>query len=93
MTGKAAQMNDALRFITGFEMKHGRAPNHDEVADGVFEGDDGLADYVIRSLLREGSLRRMPHSRHRKLQVLKPLAVPRAPDGEPLYFVRIGESA
>ena len=90
MTSKATQMDDALRFITGFEMRHGRSPNHDEVADGVFDGDDGLADYVIRSLVREGSLRRLPHSRTRKLQVLKPVAVPRAPDGDPLHLVRIG---
>ena len=88
MISKAVQMADALRFITGFEMKHGRSPNHDEVSDGAFDGDDGLADYVIRSLVNEGSLRRLPHSRHRKLQVLKPVPVPRAPDGEPLHLVR-----
>ena len=30
---------DALRFITGFEMKHGRGPSTYEVADGQFAGD------------------------------------------------------
>ena len=85
--------DDALRFITGFELKHGRSPNPDELSDGVFGGDDGLADIAIRLLVNEGRLRRAPHSRRRKLQVLHPMPVPRAPDGEPLHFVRKGESA
>lgn len=82
---------DALRFITGFEMKHGRAPSIDDLAHGQFSGSEATAEYVVRSLVVAGQLRRAPHSRHRKLQALKPVAVPRAPDGEPLHFVRILE--
>ncbi|QDH35819.1 hypothetical protein [Porphyrobacter sp. YT40] len=90
MIGLLDQKADALRFITGFELKHGRGPSNDEVADGAFDGDEGLADYLIRALIIEGKVRRAPHSRRRKLQVLQPVAIPRAPDGEPLHLVRIG---
>jgi hypothetical protein len=81
---------DALRFITGFEMKHGRAPTQAEVADGVCDGRDGLAEQLVCSLSIEGKIKCAPRSRQRRLQVLQPVAVPRAPDGEPLHFVRIG---
>jgi len=84
------QKADALRFITGFELKHGRCPSNAEVADEAFGGDEGLADYLIRALIMDGQLRRLPRSYRRKLQVLRPLAVPRAPDGEPLHFIRVG---
>ena len=93
MTSLADQKADALRFITGFELKHGRGPSHTDVADEAFDGDEGLADYVIRSLIMDGKVRRALHSRSRKLQVLKPVTVPRAPDGEPLHFIRIGRIA
>lgn len=83
------QRADALRFITGFELKHGRCPSNEEVAEEAFGGDEGLADYLIRTLIAGGQLRHTPRSRTRKLQVLKPIAIPRAPDGEPLHFIHV----
>lgn len=93
MTDFADQKDDALRFITGFELKYGRSPSVVDVADSLFGSAESLTEYVVRSLIVEGRLRRALHSRNRKLQVLAPVAIPRAPDGEPLHFVRIGEVA
>ncbi len=90
MTMLTEQKDDAVRFITGFELKHGRSPSTADLADGQFDGSQATAEYVVRSLVIEGRLRRAPHSRNRKLQVLQPVPVPRAPDGEPLHLVRIG---
>jgi hypothetical protein len=87
------QKADALRFITGFELKHGRAPSIADLADGQFEGSAATAEYVVRSLVVDGKLLRALRSRNRKLQVLAPLPIPRAPDGEPLHFVRVGRAA
>jgi hypothetical protein len=84
------QKADALRFIAGFEMKHGRGATTEDVIDGVFEGEDAVGERVICALVFEGKVRRSPRSRSRRLQPLVPVAVPRAPDGEPLHFVRIG---
>lgn len=80
---------DVLRFVTGFEMKHGRCPSTAEVAEVQFGGDTMTVAGAIGSLINQGRLRRALHSRQRKLQVLQPLPVPRAPDGEPLHFVRL----
>lgn len=93
MTGLAEQKVDALRFITGFELKHGRGPSTADLADGQFEGSQATAEYVVRSLIIDGKLRRALHSRDRKLQVLAPVSIPRGPDGEPLHLVRIGSVA
>lgn len=93
MTPFAQQKADALRFITGFELKHGRGPSIAELADAQFAGSEYAAQCVVGSLVVEGKLRRALRSRERKLQALVAVPVPRAPDGEPLHFVRIGEAA
>jgi hypothetical protein len=86
----AELQREALGFITGFEMKHGRCPSIAEVAHAQLGGDEGLASALVAGLVAEGKLRRGLRSRRRNLQVLRPVPIPRAPDGEPLHFVRIG---
>lgn len=88
-SGTAAR-EDALRFITGFELKHGRGPSATEVAHGQFGGDMPLTESVIAVLLENRQLRRNFPTASSKLQALRPLPVPRSPFGEPLHFVRIG---
>lgn len=83
------QKMDALRFIVGFELSNGRSPSTADLADGQFDGRIGVAEQVLCALVIEGKVRRSPHSRKRRLQALVPVAVPRAPDGEPLHFIRI----
>lgn len=90
MMGLTQSKDEAMRFITGFEMKHGRGPSTFEVADGQFGGDLQTTQGVIGELLAERKLRRSFPTSNSKLQVLTPLPVPRSPFGEPLHFVRIG---
>lgn len=92
MSGAASAKDNALRFISGFELAHGRSPSTTEVAEAIFGGAEGFADNIVQSLVIEGRLRRLLHSRRRKLQVLAPLPIPRAPDGEPLFFVPAPEA-
>ena len=84
---------DALRFITGFELKHGRGPSTYEVADGQFSGDLQIAQGAVGALLQERRVRRSFPTTNSKLQALTPLPVPRSPFGEPLHFIRIGGGA
>ncbi len=90
MIGLSPREQDVIRFITGFEMKHGRGPSSIEVADGQFNGDINQAEGVVRSLIIKGQVRRNFPTTTSKLQVLVPLPVPRSPFGEPLRFIRIG---
>lgn len=84
---------DALRFITGFELKNGRGPSTYEVADHQFGGNLEIAQGVVGTLLAERRIRRSFPNSNSKLQALSPLPVPRSPFGEPLHFVRIGGAA
>ncbi len=93
MTGLSPREQEALRFITGYELKHGRGPSALEVADGQFEGDVAMTEGVIRALIGERRLRRNFPTTSSRLQVLTPVPVPRSPFGEPLHFIPIGESA
>lgn len=81
---------DVVRFVTGFELKHGRGPSTFEVADGHFEGKMLHAQRIVAALIQERQLRRVFPTDNCKLQALSPLPVPRSPFGEPLHFVRIG---
>lgn len=90
MSGLSAREQDALRFITGFELKHGRGPSAIEIADGQFGGDIAVAEGVILALIAQHELRRNFPTKASKIQALRLLPVPRSPFGEPLHFVRIG---
>lgn len=93
MTRFRSAKDDALRFITGFEMKKGRGPSTYEVADGQFAGNLQLTEGVVGALLAERRVRRSFPSSNSKLQALAPLPVPRSPFGEPLHFIPIGGAA
>lgn len=91
MSSLTDREQDALRFITGFELKHGRGPSAIEVAEGQFDGDMSHAEGAIRALILERKVRRNFPTPNSKLQALQPAPVPRSPFGEPLHFVRLGE--
>lgn len=93
MTSLRTAREDALRFITGFEMKHGRGPSVTEIADGQFDGDIAVAEGAVLTLIADRRVRRNFPTASSKLQALVPLPVPRSPFGEPLHFIRIGEAA
>lgn len=85
------RQQDALRFITGFKESLGIAPTLAEIAAGLGLTGRGTftADWLVRSLEERGAIRTEPNL-GRAIEVLAPIAIPRAPDGEPLRFIRIG---
>lgn len=85
------RQNEALMFIAGFRESLGIAPTLREIAEGLgLEGRGTFtADWLVRSLEERGAIRTGAH-RGRAIEVLVPVAIPRAPDGEPLRFIPIG---
>ncbi len=81
------RQQDALRFITGFKESLGIAPTLREIAAAIGT-TIFTADWLVRSLEERGAVART--GMHRSIDVVAPIAIPRAPDGEPLHFVRIG---
>lgn len=77
-----------LRFIHGYLQAKGYAPTFAEMAAGL--GYPVTAKRRIAELLdgleERGHIRRLPN-RVRAIEVLHPPAIPRAPDGAPLFVV------
>lgn len=91
MIGLTERQQDALRFIAGFKESLGVAPTLREIGEGIGLESKSVftADWLVRSLEERGAVRTVPN-RNRGIEVVAPIAIPRAPDGEPLRFIRIG---
>lgn len=102
MMSLTPRQQDALRFITGFIERNGIPPCLREIAIGIGLSPKakGSVHRIIECLEDRGAIARV--GMHRAIAVIAPIAIPRAPDGEPLrfvpraldgdpeYFVRIG---
>lgn len=93
MISLTPRQQDALRFITGYHERNGISPSLREIAQGIGLESKTVftVQWLLQSLEERGVIVRT--GRQRAIAVLEPLAIPRAPDGEPLHFVRIGECA
>jgi SOS-response transcriptional repressor LexA len=92
--GLNPRQQDALRFITGYVERNGIPASKREIADGIGTARESTS-YVQRILLALQAVGALvlDEGQHRGITLLQPAAIPRAPDGEPLHFIRIGESA
>ena len=77
-----------LRFIIGYLEIHGYSPSMDEMA-GALDRFKTTVFYQLKCLEERGQIRRLPN-RARAIEVLHPVAIPRDPQGQPLFFVSIG---
>lgn len=79
---------DALRFIQGHLEAKGYAPSFSEIGEALgLHGKSGVAR-LLDGLEERGAIRRMVQCA-RSIDVLERPVIARAPDGAPLYFVRI----
>jgi len=81
MTAKQLQL---LRYICGYQEAHGRAPTFDDL-EAIGIGRQNAHERMV-ALEEQGYIRRQP-CKARAIEVLRPVPVPRAPDGAPLYIV------
>ena len=85
MIGLTAKQMATLRFVAGFVEAKGRSPTLGEMASGLGFASKSRAHYSLRHLIERGAIARNGSD----IEFLRPVAIPRAPDGPPLYFVRI----
>ncbi|MEM6265926.1 MAG: hypothetical protein AAF494_01855 [Pseudomonadota bacterium] len=91
MIGLTTRQADALRFISGFQTAHGYSPSLDEIGKAL--GTSKSSSFkLVEALCEREALKKLPN-RDRAIEVLCALPVPRCPEGEPLYFVPVGEAA
>lgn len=92
MISLTPRQQDALRFIVGYEEANGVPPAFKEIASALSCRSINAAFQLIEGLEKRGAVLRSG-AQWRGIMVLERLPIPRAPDGEPLHFIRIGESA
>lgn len=89
MMSLTARETAALVYLAGHIEARGFCPSFREIGRVVGLSSTSRVSDVIDSLGDKGALCRMPN-RHRAMMPTGPVPLPRAPDGEPLFFVRIG---
>jgi SOS-response transcriptional repressor LexA len=92
MISLTPRQQDALRFIIGYQERNGVGPLLKEIAEALSCRSTYVASWLLGALEERGAVVRLG-AQWRAIVVLRPIAIPRAPDGEPLHFIRIGESA
>lgn len=88
MISLTARQQDALRFILGYQEANGVPPVMKEIAEGISCRSLNAAFQLVEGLEKRGAVTRNG-AQWRGINVLRPIAIPRAPDGAPLHFVPI----
>lgn len=86
MIGVTKRQQDALRFISGYQQAKGYSPSRREISEALGLCSKSSAQRLLIGLEDRGAVRLLPF-RDRAIEVLAPVAIPRAPDGEPLHFI------
>lgn len=86
MSGLTARQQDVLRFIIAFQEAKGFSPCFREIAEGVGLRAKSRVAAHLDDLEQRGAIRRLT-CRERSIEVLQPIAIPRAPDGAPLFVI------
>lgn len=92
MISLTPRQQDLLRFVIGFQEAKGFSPSFKEIATGIGLKGTAQVSRQLDALEERGAIRRLV-GRARAIEVLVRIAIPRAPDGSPLYIVRAGEAA
>lgn len=79
------RQQDALRFIRGYQLAKGYSPTCVEIVKGLGVKSHSRAFYLVNGLAERGLADKLCNRKRSVLVV--DIAVPRAPDGAPLYFV------
>lgn len=89
MMSLTQRQQDALRFIIGYEEANGVPPLLKEIAAALSCRSLYVAFWLVEQLEARGAIYRSGAA-WRAINVLRPIPIPRAPDGAPLHFIRIG---
>ncbi len=84
-----ATADDVLRYVAGYLEAHGGvSPSYQDICDALGFYSKCQVNHRMREIEASGRLLRMER-RYRAMALTEPVEIPRAPDGAPLYFVRI----
>ncbi len=91
MIGLTARQLDLLRYVIGHVDAHGYGPSYSDINFAMgFKSNSGTAR-LLTGLEERGAIKRLPNLA-RAVTPTANVPIPRAPDGAPLFFVRIPQS-
>lgn len=90
MVPPTRRQQDLLRFLAGYLEAWGFAPSFSEMNGALGLRSKSCVARMVDALDERGLINRLP-DHHRALEPTKPIAIPRVPDGAPLFFVPIKE--
>lgn len=82
------RQRDVLRFIRSYNASHGYSPCMREIAANLGLRSQSGVYRMLVGLEERGLIRRLAN-RARAIELIDKIPVSRAPDGAPLYFVRV----
>jgi SOS-response transcriptional repressor LexA len=88
MIGLTAKQLATLRFIAGYIEAKGRAPSVAEIRAGANTRGHQRTFDLLNALQERGHITRI-QGKARSIEVLRPVTIPRSPEGAPLYFVEV----
>lgn len=86
MIGLTRRQQDVLRFVVGFQEAKGISPSFREIGAATGLKSVSQVAGLLDKLEERGAIRRL-FMRTRAIEVLRPIPLPRTPDGEPLHFI------
>jgi len=92
MMSLTPRQQDALRFVIGYQEANGVGPLVKEIAAALSCRSTNVASWLMRVLEERGAVVRLG-PQWRAIAVVETIPIPRTPDGTPLQFIRMGESA
>lgn len=90
MIGLTSRQQAVLRFVAGHLEAKGYCPSLQEITDAVGLKSRSGAHTLVMQLEERGAVKTL-HSRRRSIDVLHSVAIPRTPEGAPLYFVKVAQ--
>ncbi|MDE1914710.1 MAG: hypothetical protein KGJ57_17580 [Sphingomonadales bacterium] len=84
-----ARQAEMLRFVHGYQLAHGVSPSYVEIAAALSVASKSNVHRLMTGCEERGLIQRLG-GHQRAIRLLVDVAVPRAPDGAPLYFVPAG---
>lgn len=89
MMSLTRRQQDLLRYLAGHIEARGYAPSYYDMSLDLGIASKGPVSRLLSSLEGRGAITRQ-RNRARAVAPTAPVTIPRAPDGAPLFFVKIG---
>lgn len=88
MITPTSRQADLLRYVAGYIETYGRSPTFPEMVEGIQARSKSSVHGILLALEERGLIQREPRTA-RSITLVHAVPVPRAPDGDALFVVKL----